>query len=184
MSDVYGYPRLDKRVEPGRSQEELDRFWDSEIERRRSRTRSWAATAVGGSGTLGSLVLFAETTVVPILYGGGPSFFLASVVATAAAGTSSLWLTARGLTGLWNSRLPALPARRAERGSTRRGGGPEKETERQVLEVLQRHGEVTPARVALETALTADEAQRKLSELAEKGHVDVRVEGSKLVYSL
>ena len=41
-----------------------------------------------------------------------------------------------------------------------------------------------PARVALETALTVDEAQHKLSELAEKGHPDVRVEGSKLVYSL
>ena len=53
-----------------------------------------------------------------------------------------------------------------------------------MLEILQRHGEVTPARVALETSLTADEAQRKLSELAEKGHLDVRVEGSKLVYSL
>jgi len=42
-------------------------------------------------------------------------------------------------------------------------------------EVVDRHKEIT---------LTVDEAERSLSELAQKGHLDVRVEGSKLVYSL
>ena len=50
--------------------------------------------------------------------------------------------------------------------------------------MIERHKEITPARAALETSLTVDEAERSLSELAQKGHLDVRVEGSKLVYSL
>ena len=127
-------------------------------------------------------MLFADAITSEFLVGGPAD--LITLMAAGATGASSLWLTKRGVTGLWNSRPPAPPARRSERGSPRRDGSSEKETERQVLEILQRHGEVTPARVALETSLTADEAQRKLSELAEKGHLDVRVEGSKLVYSL
>jgi hypothetical protein len=42
--------------------------------------------------------------------------------------------------------------------------------ERQLLVAIERHGEVTPARAALETSLTVAEADRMLGELAEKGH--------------
>ncbi|MDP9439708.1 MAG: hypothetical protein M3P49_13375 [Actinomycetota bacterium] len=55
--------------------------------------------------------------------------------------------------------------------------------ERQLLETIERHGEITPVRVALETALTVAEADRMLGELAEKGHLEVRARDGKLVYS-
>jgi hypothetical protein len=60
----------------------------------------------------------------------------------------------------------------------------EKSTERQLLEVLERNGEITPARAALQTSLTVEEAEQLLSDLAQKDHLEVRVEGSKLVYAL
>lgn len=165
--------------------EELDRFWAQEIERRKSRTRSWAASLIGASGTLATPIMFFGTSIA---LGQGIFGLLGAAGAAGAAGSSglsSLWLAKRGVTGLWNSRpLPPPPTHRLERSPSRRGKNPEKKTEWQVLEILQRHGEITPTRVALETDLTVDEAQRKLSELAEKGHVDVRVEGSKLVFSL
>ena len=50
--------------------------------------------------------------------------------------------------------------------------------------MIERHKEITPARATLETSLTVEEAERSLSELAQQGHLEVRVEGSKLVYSL
>jgi hypothetical protein len=59
-----------------------------------------------------------------------------------------------------------------------------KSDERQLLEVIERHGKTTPARAALETPLTVDEADRLLSELAQKGHLQVRVEEGKVVYTL
>lgn len=59
-----------------------------------------------------------------------------------------------------------------------------KSDERQLLEVIERHGKITPARAALETPLTVDEADRLLSELAQKGHLQVRVEEGKVVYTL
>jgi hypothetical protein len=39
-------------------------------------------------------------------------------------------------------------------------------------------------RAALETTLTVAEADRMLSELAQGGHLEVRVEGGKLLYGL
>jgi hypothetical protein len=53
-----------------------------------------------------------------------------------------------------------------------------------LLEVIEANGEITPARAALQTSLTVEEAERLLSDLAQRGHLDVRVEGSKLIYSL
>lgn len=182
MHDTHGHSRLERHPGSRGSHEELDRFWALEMERRRSRRRGWLASVTGGAGGLGTLALFAGTLSTLYI---DPLTVLLAGGAASAAGASSLWLAARGMRDLWNSRpLPPPPAQRPERGASRRGRGSEKETEWQVLEILQRHGEITPTRVALETTLTVDEAQRKLSELAEKGHVDVRVEGSKLVYSL
>lgn len=62
--------------------------------------------------------------------------------------------------------------------------GKEKHAERQLLEAIERYGEITPARVALETTLTVDEADQMLSDLAKKGHIEVRVEEGRLVYGL
>ena len=56
--------------------------------------------------------------------------------------------------------------------------------ERELLEALREHGELTPARAAMETSLTVVEADRMLKELAEGGHLDVRVRGGGLFYAL
>lgn len=56
--------------------------------------------------------------------------------------------------------------------------------EQEVLEALERRGELTPARAALETSLNASEADRVLGELASKGYLDVQVEGTKISYTL
>lgn len=64
--------------------------------------------------------------------------------------------------------------------ATRDGG----RAERRLLQAIERHGEVTPVRAALEAALTVAEADRMLGELAEKGHLEVRAREGKLFYSL
>ena len=56
--------------------------------------------------------------------------------------------------------------------------------ERELLEALQRRGELTPAQAAMETSLTVDEADKMLEDLAAKGHLDVRVRGGGLFYGL
>jgi DNA-binding IclR family transcriptional regulator len=56
--------------------------------------------------------------------------------------------------------------------------------ERELLEALARHGEITPARAALETTLSVSEADRMLSELAKNGHIEVRAREGRLGYAL
>lgn len=56
--------------------------------------------------------------------------------------------------------------------------------ERELLEALREHGELTPAQLAMETSLTVAEADDMLKELAEGGHLQVRVRGGGLFYSL
>jgi len=56
--------------------------------------------------------------------------------------------------------------------------------ERELLEALQQEGELTSARAAMETSLTVAEADKMLKELAEGGHLEVRVRGGGLFYAL
>ena len=56
--------------------------------------------------------------------------------------------------------------------------------ERELLEALQRRGELSPAQAAMETSLTVNEADRMLEDLAAKGHLDVKVRGGGLFYGL
>ena len=56
--------------------------------------------------------------------------------------------------------------------------------ERELLEALREHGELTPARAAMETSLTVSEADEMLKGLAEGGHLEVRVRGGGLFYAL
>jgi hypothetical protein len=56
--------------------------------------------------------------------------------------------------------------------------------ERELLQALQRRGELTPAQAAMETTLTVDEADRMLAGLAAKGHLEVKVRGGGLFYGL
>ncbi|MDQ3911223.1 MAG: hypothetical protein M3305_05525 [Actinomycetota bacterium] len=78
-------------------------------------------------------------------------------------------LLVRGIAGLSEDR-PQLPATNSK--------------ERELLEALRREGELTPARAAMETSLTVAEADRMLKELAEGGHLEVRVRGGGLFYAL
>jgi hypothetical protein len=58
------------------------------------------------------------------------------------------------------------------------------EKERELLEALQRRGELTPAQASMETSLTVAEADKMLKELTEGGHLEVRVRGGGLFYGL
>jgi hypothetical protein len=78
-------------------------------------------------------------------------------------------LLVRGIAGLSGDR-PQLAATNSK--------------ERELLEALRREGELTPARAAMETSLMVAEADRMLKELAEGGHLEVRVRGGGLFYAL
>ncbi len=56
--------------------------------------------------------------------------------------------------------------------------------ERELLAALRERGEMTPAGLAVETSLSVEEADRRLRELAEAGHLEVRVRGGGIFYAL
>ena len=83
-----------------------------------------------------------------------------------------------GLMGMWTVEQDLPPS--GTPGATVEGDGPEL----RLLEAIGRHGEVTPARAALEAKLPVAEADRRLTELAESGYLEVKVEDGKIVYRL
>jgi len=56
--------------------------------------------------------------------------------------------------------------------------------EKELLRALREWGELTPTRAAIETSLSVAEADRMLRDLAEGGHLEVRVRGGALFYAL
>jgi hypothetical protein len=56
--------------------------------------------------------------------------------------------------------------------------------EKELLEAIRRHGQITVAKVALETSLSVEEADLMLSAMAARGHLEVRVDGARIVYTL
>ncbi len=68
----------------------------------------------------------------------------------------------------------------------RHGGSSEAEgiKEQELLEALDRRGKLTAVEAALETSLSVEEAERMLSALAAKGHLEVSVEHGRLLYAL
>jgi hypothetical protein len=82
----------------------------------------------------------------------------------------ALGLSVRSVAGLFEAR-PQEPADEGRR-------------EKEILEALARHGELTPARAALETSLGVAEADRILSGLAKDGHIEVRAREGRLEYAL
>lgn len=66
----------------------------------------------------------------------------------------------------------------------RSGLPPRDSREKKLLEALQRRGELTPAQAAMETSLSVRQADEMLENLASKGHLDVRVRGGGIFYSL
>ena len=82
----------------------------------------------------------------------------------------ALALASRGVAGVLEARS--------------RGPVEEERKEKELLEALARHGEITPARAALETTLSVSEADRMLSGLAKGGHIEVRAGEGRLGYAL
>ena len=60
----------------------------------------------------------------------------------------------------------------------------EEERERELLEAIRESGEISAAAAAARTSLTVAEVDRRLKELAEKGHLEVRVRGGAILYAL
>ncbi|MDP8939488.1 MAG: hypothetical protein M3N10_04195 [Actinomycetota bacterium] len=56
--------------------------------------------------------------------------------------------------------------------------------ERELLEALRDHGELSPAQVAMETSLSVAEADRMLEELSKSGYLEVRARDGGLFYAL
>lgn len=153
---------------------------------RSHRCGSWAGH--GGSGSfLGvetenmgpkAQVAVALTTLVPVVLSG--VFLVAFVPGLWWIFTTYGWISfpafgllVRGLTGMASEpsgRQRALAAAESE--------------ERELLGALEAHGELTPIQAAMETSLPVSEAERRLKELAEGGHLEVRVRGGGIFYAL
>jgi hypothetical protein len=58
------------------------------------------------------------------------------------------------------------------------------EQERELLEAIRESGEISAASAAAMTSLTVAEADGRLRELAENGHLEVRVRGGAIFYAL
>ena len=58
------------------------------------------------------------------------------------------------------------------------------ELERELLEAIRGGGEVSAASAAARTSLSVAEADRRLKELAENGHIDVRASGGAVLFAL
>jgi hypothetical protein len=60
----------------------------------------------------------------------------------------------------------------------------EEERERELLEAIRESGEISAAAAAARTSLTVAEVDRRLKELAENGHLEVRARGGAIFYAL
>lgn len=136
-------------------------FWSSlglDIESMSPKGQAVAGVAAGGAILLGAAALILFTNFWWLIFVFGWFLFPA------------LGAFARGVAGLVDSpneeRLP------------------EGDKERELLEVMRDKGELTPAQAAMETSLSVKEADGILKELAEGGHLDVRVRGGGLFYAL
>jgi hypothetical protein len=78
-------------------------------------------------------------------------------------------LLVRGVAGLSEGRGRSRPA---------------ESRERELLRALRERGELTPTRAAMETSLSVAAADEMLRDLAEGGHLEVRVRGGALFYAL
>jgi hypothetical protein len=95
-----------------------------------------------------------------------------------------LFLVGRGFgrVGGWRAGRPAASAGTVDDRPALQSGGIGEE--RELLLALERHGEITAARAALETSLGVAAAEEMLSELANHGHVRVVAREGTLAYAL
>jgi len=90
--------------------------------------------------------------------------------------TTYFWVAFPAI-GLLSSGLAGLGEGRPVRIS-------EQERERELLEAIRESGEISAASAAARTSLTVAEADRRLRELAENGHLEVRARGGAIFYAL
>jgi len=134
-----------------------DDFFGLDVEKMSPKAQAVTGVVTGGLILLAAALLIAFTHFWWLIFIFGWAVFPAFGV------------FARGVAGLVDTRSepPAASAR-----------------ERELLEALQRSGELTPAQAAMETSLTVNEADEMLKDLAGKGHLDVKVRGGGLFYRL
>ena len=147
-------PRRDIRTHHAGS----GRFFGLDVEEMGPRAQVAAALTVLAPVALSGLFLIA---VVPGLWWIFTTYFWVAFPA--------LGLLTRGLVGLSEAR----PRR-----------GTAESRERDLLEALREHGELTPARAAMETSLSVAEADQMLKDFAAGGHLEVRTRGVGLSYAL
>jgi hypothetical protein len=151
----------DRNLEPRRRQHhggwDSNDFFGMDVEKMSPRAQAVTGVVTGGLILLAAALLIAFTDFWWLIFVFGWMVFPAFGV------------FARGIAGLVETRSqpPAANAR-----------------ERELLEALQRRGELTPAQAAMETSLTVNEADKMLEELAAKGHLEVKVRGGGLFYGL
>ena len=183
MSDTHERPALSRNIEQDHPYAGLEQFWNFEVERRRHQKLSHTKLMVGLSASVGTMFLL--TLALNGLMNAFIPFFAVVLLIAAITILPPLWLTWQGIRGLAESReLPPPQSYRAIRGDQQDAKRVDQSAQRQLLEAIERNGELTPTKAALQTSLTVDEAEQLLSDLAQRGHLDVRVEGSKLVYAL
>ncbi len=142
---------------------DTDEFWSDigvDVEGMSPKAQAVTGIVTGGLILLAAALLIAFTNFWWLIFVFGWAVFPAFGV------------FARGVAGLVDSR-PERPK-----------FSPESSRERELLEAIKSHGEITPAQAAMETSLTVAEADKMLGKLAEGGHLDVRVRGGGLFYAL
>ncbi len=152
--------RPDHDPTPSRPRHDRDDFFGLEVERMSPRAQVTTSLAVLIPVALaGVAVLTLATNFWWLIFVFGWTIFPA------------FGLLVRGIAGLseGQGKLPSAPA---------------SSKERELLGALREKGELTPAQAAMETSLSVEEADGMLRKLAEGGHLQVRVHGGGLFYSL
>jgi hypothetical protein len=150
--------RPDQDLERRRDRHDPDEFFGLDIERMSPRAQLTASLAVLVPVVVGLVLVL---SLVPWLWW---LIFVFGWMIFPAFG-----LVVRGIAGLSEGKTE-LPSASGK--------------ERELLGALRDHGELTPAQAAMETSLTVQEADGMLQRLAEGGHLQVRVRGGGLFYSL
>jgi len=124
-----------------------------------------------GSGTR---VLAALSVLVPVVLSG--VFLVVFVPQLWWVFTTYFWVAFPAL-GLLGSGVSGASEGRPARVS-------EEEKERELLEAIRDSGGISAASAAARTSLTVAEADRRLRDLAENGHIEVRARGGAVFYAL
>ena len=122
----------------------------------------------------GARILAALSVLLPVGLSG--VFLVAFVPSLWWIFTTYFWVAFPAF-GLLMSGIAALGEGRPVRVS-------EEERERELLEAIRESGEISAAAAAARTSLTVAEADRRLRELAEHGHIEVRARGGAVFYAL